>query len=605
MPFNPDKYLAEKQSAQADAPSTGAGFDPNQYLQSKGVQTLPNQGNIQDGATAAKSFAQTAGNAIANAASKGLSVGGLGRDLAPFVSAAFPTATDEAMGRDYGDRVLAAKADMDQSAAQSEAAFPTLSKVTQFITSIPKAIAIGGVLGKLGINGVSNQASAISGLEGLTQADKSKGYENLALQTGDAAVAGKLLGNFTQNLGDKFAEVVAPADKIVNQFGEQLGKDAVVDPLNPDRVGVEVKPVGNDAFNIKYQKFGGKTATAAKLGSEEGKLLTDPDLRAQVADDVAGVFGSDENPGKVPTLIQASKEKLGTIRDGILKDQGSAATDIEGSLKSAYDAHKTIDAAGDDKVQKAADDLLQRLQTIEGNLRTKSPTGSLDDVPLRDVFLQKQALGEALFGKNQIYRTAGPVRSRAIDLWSSLGKDVSDADPSGQVKTLTDAFSTLYRMEDNSINKASVLKAAFENPDAGDQRLAYKDFITPFTKMKPEDRSAFFPELQNYLAYDLPALMNKKAVVDAVNHVHDSPGGIGWVLNKLYLNKASAYNAAGGLGALQNRISNASFPNPSAQTLGQVNSSIQSSLPVAGSALGALTTDNSQPQGNPALKPLR
>ncbi len=185
------------------------------------------------------------------------------------------------------------------------------------------------------------------------------------------------------------------------------------------------------------------------------------------------------------------------------------------------------------------------------NLRSKSPTSSLNDVPLREAFMNKQDLGEKIFGDSQVYRKAPDARNILTNLWSDLGKSVSSADESGQVKTLTDGFAALYKMQDNAINSATKIKA-LTSPTATAAREAYKDFINPMMKLDPNTRASLMPDLQEYIATEMPKTLNKQAVINAVTNNADSSGGLGWLMNKLYLNKATAYKTAGALGSVSN-----------------------------------------------------
>jgi hypothetical protein len=578
MPFDPDKYLAEKQAATAQ-PSMEAStaFDPNAYLASKGINNLPNQGNIQNGPSTAES--------IGRAAAQGPTFG-YGDEASAGTEAAMGAVDSLVNGSNsFGDQgrlggitnavsnYARARDTQRQQNNEAQQAHPVVSALVEMATSIPTAIAAGGPVALQG---------AIYGL--------GKSNKETALQSAKDAGWGALLAKVTQKglqMGGSGLSKLAAGKEFTN-LNTNL---PAVDAINPENVGVSVAARPNGDFDIK---FGGNLKDAVRLGADEGKLLTNKQLQANVTDEVNNVFGTEERPGQIPQLIDKTKASLGTIRDGVLKDKGAIATDVEGAFKKAYDKVDTYDTGGDIEKERAIADLKNRLQTAEFNLRSKSPTSSLDDVPLKTTFETKQDLGDKLFSTSQLYRKAQDARSIVQSLWGDLGKEVSTADKTGQVKTLTDGFAALYRMEDNAINSPKQIEA-LTNPNANAARNAYNDFVAPLKKLDPNTRAALMPELQEYIATQLPKTLNKAAVIKAVNNAGDSKGGIGWVLNKLYLNKSTGYQGAGAFGAASNMSVPARIPG----TLGAIASSpvTQSLAP----SIGALSTDNSQPSQTPAL----
>lgn len=402
----------------------------------------------------------------------------------------------------------------------------------------PVLEAAGEILGSIPLS-IATRASATPArlfTSGAAFGLGSSNKEDLTTAADDATIGGLIslaTGGLARIKGNKIAPAVGEE---FNNLG--LGRKAI-DSLNPENIGITSKIRPNGDFDIK---FGGGLKDAFILSKDSKKFLSSPELQAQVTDEVANIFGTESRPGAIPTLIAQTKDKLGVARDGVLQSKGAMATDTESALKKAWDRIKTYDTGGDVEKENAIKDLSQRLQNIELNLRSKSPTASLNDVPLLQTFSEKQNLGEKLFGTSQLYRKAPDARNIVQGVWSDLAKASGKVDP--EVKTLTDAFSSLYKMENNAINSPAKMKA-LTSPTAGPARAAYQDFIKPLKDLDPNVRASLMPELQEYIATQMPKTLNKQAVINSVNSSADSKGGLGWVMNKLYLNKSSLYNTAG------------------------------------------------------------
>lgn len=601
MPFNPDDYLAKKEASTANASSNApAAFNPDAYLAGKGIQTLPNDGNIQDGATAAQSFSQThpvlanAMNAAklainpanyfmdkeiqnggwaaaANAAAVHLGQGatlGLNDEASSAISALAPGAADQP----YQQKYVSDRDKMRKQIADTAQSHPVISAISELVSAAPiTALTAGsGALANAGL----------SGLMGFGKSNKDT-LGQTALDTAIPAAAS--LGLSALANGKAVTKYIT--DKYKAFFNPEAG-EAVIDKLNPANVGVTVSPRPNGDFEIKFAGEGDKLGQAYKIGKEDGKLLSNPNTQAKITDEVNHVFGSDENPGIIPTHIAQAKQDLGVMRDNVLKDKGSLATDVEGSFKSAWDKIKTYDTGGDVEKERAIEDLKNRMITLEQNLRAKSPTASLNDVPLLNAFQTKQELGEKIFGKSQLYKKADDARGIVQGLWGDLGKTVADTHP--EVKTLTDAFSALYKLENNAINSPKQVEA-LTSPTANVARKAYKDFIKPFMELEPNTRAALMPNLQEYLATGLPTTLTKASILKAVDDAGMPKASLPYVIKKVY---GSRFNAAAGLGALSNNT-------PAAlQSLAPA-----ASMGAASPALNALTVPNEQPQG--ALRPMQ
>jgi hypothetical protein len=562
-----DQYEASKSQQNASAKAVQASPVANQ-MSSQGFETLP---GVQD----EKSYA----DAIGNAASKGMSLGGLGWDTAPLIAAIPATETDKELGRDYFDRVLTTKKQMDESFAKTAALHPGLTAVTQGITSIPKTIAISGTLSDLGVVTARGQGAVTAGLEALTQSKK-ESVKGTATEVAQAAAFGYGLGALFDGYSSFKGGVGQSA---VDEFGNPLGRPPTIDPLNADRVGVKVKPRPNGDFDIK---FGGGYKDSYKLGKEQGKVFFDPEAQAQVEDEVARVFGTEARPGTIPQLIGKTKKDLGTARDEIFKKRGGVPTDVEAGLNRAEMRIEAFDPGGDSVRVGYKSDMQKKIRDLKIDLATKSNTpGDLGQVPLRDAFTAKQNLGERIFGKQNLYRGADDARQIFKDLYGDLGSAASTVD--GEVKVLTDAFAGLYKMEENSFNLSKV--KSLIDPQAGTAREAYQDFIKPFKDMDPDIRAALMPDIQEYIATELPQTINKVAVMKAI-----TPGtGISpWAIKLSYLTKGTGLKAARSLGALAKKgqgLGAGEAADMIKSSLGTINQGIQNQAPKIGAGLGTLT----------------
>jgi hypothetical protein len=419
----------------------------------------------------------------------------------------------------------------DQLAADRDA-HPVLEAAGEILGSIPLSIATR-----------ANSNLTRTGLAGATYGLGSSSKESAGQTALDTSIGG-LIAIATGGLAKLKGNKIAPAvGEEFNNLG--LGKK-VIDTLNPENVGITSKIRPNGDFDIK---FGGGLKDAFTLSKDSKKFLGNDTLKASVTDEVNNIFGTADRPGNIPQLIDQTKSRLGVARDGVLKNKGALSTDVESPFKKAFDRIKTYDTGGDVEKENALKDLTKRLGILEDNLLAKSPSGSLKDVPLLHTFETKQDLGEKLFGVSQLYRKAPDAKNIVQKLWGDLGNVAGKSDP--EVKTLTDAFSTLYKMESNAINSPVKMKA-LTSPTAGPARAAYKDFIDPMLKLDPNTRASLMPELQEYIAVQMPKTLNKQAVLNSVNSSADAKGGMGWVLNKLYLNQSSLYSAAGTAGAASN-----------------------------------------------------
>jgi hypothetical protein len=569
MPFNPDEYLTKKQAAQPAA-GTKDGFDPDAYLTSRGIKTAATTPAPQAPADSIDfSNPNTKAGAVAQAAAKGMSLGGLGTDLAPLISAAFPTATDEALGRGYTDRVLAYKAQMDQSAAEAQVAHPIISAATQITTSIPKVVATGAALKSLGLTNTIGQAGALGGLEGLTQSKKESIGQTAKDVTTNALLSAGLVAlpigasKFIKELPE--AQLGSAAD----EFGNQIGKAESL--ANFNKQGDLV---------IKY---GPGAKEAFKVGKEMQAALADPAAQSAVIQDL------NSQPQKIAGLIQDTKASLGEKWAPLIEQYGNSTTDATGSFSKIYSAITKIAPEGDEIAQKSQQALLDRLKSVEDRLISQSPTGTLKDVPLKALADEQQALGSIVFEQGA-YSKAPAVNGAAKKAFGLLKNAFMEGDKEasgGELSAINNAYSALYKMQEVNLNGAAL--KALTDPQNASAANKYVDFVTPLLELGPDARSTLVPKIENYLTNDFQQSLTRAQVMRLISN--RGPNGADATHSLLSLaglrgaTKSSVANVANRLGAFSGSTPpsaiGGSLPSlgPVAPSLGSVLSPSQSSSP--------------------------
>lgn len=499
------------------------GFVPDQPAEtqqanSSPIQQLNNQGfnfdtfNQLSQADKAQFMEQNKADARQNAetiglaGSQGASIGGLGKDLAPFVSAALPTATDEAMNRTYTDRVVNAKNQIEKSSEKSVERSPYLHYGTQVVSSIPKSMSLSKVLGEMGLTSGKSQGAVSGALEGLTQSKKETTGRTLV-----DGILGGLLGTLTGGTLDKLAGNSKASTTLVDDFGNITGK--AVDPLRVTKIPTfSAENAKDGAIKVGVNDFG-SGADAFRLSKEQGKSLLNKNFQAEISDEVEAL------PSKIEGAINQTKADLGQTWQPLLKQYGAAPANSTNALKKAWSSTSEIIPENDEIVQKSLDAWKDRLGTIGTSLKAKSPTGSLDDVPMSAISDEMEKLGDLIWGKNKAYIKAPSVRKTAQDTYFALKDAFGAADKpasGGQLAKINDVFAALYKMSENNDLTESKIGQIFDSTK-GSGRAVYEKLINPFLKLDLDTRVALAPKMQEFLGKDVAATLTKKALLDSVS----------------------------------------------------------------------------------------
>lgn len=513
---------------------------------------------------------------VALAGSRGMSLGGLGSDLAPFVAAALPpTETDKALGRtDYSDRLLQINSQMKEAEKASMDRSPFLHLGTQVVAATPKTIALSKALGPdgLGLTSITSQGAASGALEGLTNSRKETVGRTLI-----DGVAGGVLGWLGSKVLSKLSGTKSVTE-VLDDAGNPIG--IAHDPLEVSKIPTFTARATKDgSIKVGVDEYG-SGANAFKFSAEQGKSLLNKDIQSEIADEVAAV------PTRIEAAIGATKQELGKAWTPLMKQYGAAPSNPSKALDKGWNAIAEVIPENDPVVEAAKKAYEDRLQNITLSLKAKSPTQSFDDVPMSAVAEEMEKLGDLIWGKNQAYSKAPAVKKAAQDTYFALKDAFGQADANasgGQLAKINDVFASLYKMSDKKgLSEASI--GQIFNPTKGAGRKAYDDLVEPFLKLDLDTRVNLAPTMQQFLSQDLPSTLTKKALLDSVTlSTADKLGGVLPIANKISKGSYTAGMSIAGLAArpIKNSLSNLSS--------GIVKSSMPLAPATAAGALGPVT----------------
>lgn len=497
MPFNPDEYLKAKGPAQAASP----GFNPDSYMSDKKI-TAPSQPM----ASAGPSIPET----IGNAASKGMSLGGLGRDIAPLVSAIFPTETDKAQGRDYFDRVLMDKKNQDHSAKASAEAHPYLSAIAEFASAIPKTVAGSGALKALGVGSNLAQGASLGGLEGLTQSKKNSLGETLA-DTGTGAAFGLgstiALKGATSGLKKFIAELPnAGLGSAVDEFGNAINAAKKI-TATADKTG---------DITIKY---GMGSKDAFKLGREMQATLADPNVQNQITKEANNVpiklFGVEGTPDR--GIVGNTMQSIGTTKDNLIAKYGTTPVNTAKPFETIFKTINAIEEGTNDKVATGKKFLEAKVKQLIENLQKASPDGTLENVPLKAVDAEKAALGKSIW-EDGVFQGSGKVERVAKGIWNGVKDALQTADKNagsgGDISHLDDVFSALYKMKSKPITGGTIVGLADPQNVGADK--VFTNFTRAWGTLSNDLKQAYAPALNDYLTKEMPKTVAKAQIMKLV-----------------------------------------------------------------------------------------
>lgn len=468
MPFNPDDYLAKKQTANPVGGSAQA-FDPNAYMQSKGIQTLPNGGNVQDSQTAADAYRQS-------------------NPPTPLSAAV--------LGFEQGATYNGAEKIANAVDAQSGAAFDVNKQDYPIINA----------LGQLG--GAILAPSPVGKLKAIKDAG------TLAKMAFNAADFSSRVGLSTF-LGSNQPDAESKLNEV---------KQAFKDPLT---LGLGALATLAPALPVILRKSGdvvvkdGKTAVSLGKGMEDA--LASPEGQANVSRAV----GQFENE-----TIQAAQKgisNLGQKMDEIATQNADTTVNIKSSMTKMFDflkSQKPEELLDKDRVALAK--LKNFIEPADQALN-----GASENASFQDTYELKKNLGRLIFdpktGAGRTFNNADPsIKRAAINLYGQLADSLSSSDKTKTFKDVSDAFTGTYKVMDaaddignslanmadklnvSGINKRDALVNAYKSippqylptmPELGNQILnKMDDTITAYNVAAKIAGQA--PQKQNVL-YDL------------------------------------------------------------------------------------------------------
>lgn len=476
MPFDPDKFLAEKQVELAPEQSP-KGFDPDAFLADASAVDA-----------AKPSVADSAGRAASQGATAGF-----GDEISAGVSALIPTATDEALGRSFTDRYAASRDAIRNENALAEKAHPVVSALTEIATSAPLAIATGG--------GGLAALTAQGAIYGLGKSKK----ETLGEAAKDTAVSGLLsLGLGAAIPGAKqFIKELPEAglNRAVTEFGDEIATRAP-------------KLIEDKAGNLTI-KYGAGLKESAQVGRDMQAALHDPNVQAQITSEL------NAQPQRISSLINETKSELGKSWDPLIKEHGAASADVNSALKESYSRVNDIGVAkqGDPVRAGLKADLLEKMDTVSKELLAQSPTGKLEDIPLLALAQSQEQLGRQIF-KQKIFAKDSTVNGAAKSFFHSIKDAFVAADKKngsgGSLGEINKVFAALYEMEGaNSKIAGSTLKG-LADPQNTSARKAYDRLIKPVLSLDPKIREALTPKINAYLSNDFQKAVTKAQVMHLV-----------------------------------------------------------------------------------------
>lgn len=489
MPFNPDEYLAKKQ-AETATPSAGAqqAFDPNSYLQSKGVQTLPNGGTPQTPVSAAQAYEQS-------------------NPPTPLSAAV--------LGAEQGATYNFAKKAAGTVDAESAAAYDVNREkypITFGLGQLAGAIATPNPFGKIGA--IKNAAGVLPKMG----AAAAQFFGGLGLASFGASEAPTLQG--------KLKDV---ADTTKSPLALTLGGLALISPAVP-----EILRRGSD-----YIVKDGKSAVALGKGMQD---LLKTDAGQQTVARAAGTFAD-----STAQAANQSFDHIGPIADAV----AAANKGIPVNLQSAFDkVYKTTLGVKSDEVSPLAlpayNKLNNWLTSAENAFIKTSQDGQATTPEFATAYDKLKELGQEVFQKGA-YNNTPEVKRAAQQLYFDISNVLGKADKSGDFAKVREAFKGLFAIKDASESLGSALGSV--NPLAIAPTLKRDELIKAYEAI-PGEFKAKLPELGDLIGKQMDDVMTAYRVASKIAGKSPTNSILSTFMSKLpMLNGGSRLNVLNRLGA--------------------------------------------------------
>jgi len=329
--------------------------------------------------------------------------------------------------------------------------------------------------------GLIAQGAIQGGLTGLGKSEE----DSLSGVAKDAAVGAGLGAAFSWGLGKLFGS----GNKPIVQ-----AKDGSFD--------IKVGQNAKDVFKVSRE-------TAESLSTPEAQNA----LRAELEAQAAGLKGAIAADFKATEALKQS----GLTAKGALPSKG-----LDKALESAWSSIDDLKPENNEIAVKAAEGLKSRFKEINQALLTKSPTGNVNDVPLRELEKVRSELGDIIFAK-KAYNNDPQAKTAATKLWGQL-TDVltkNDIDPlTKQAGDLTKALSgqrALFKAaeEVDSLPSGDWIKA-LANPQSGSGLKRFKEMVKPLEELAKKGQQDVVPNLSSYVSKDFNNAVMKARVSSVV-----------------------------------------------------------------------------------------
>lgn len=468
MPFNPDEYLAKKQ-AETATPSAGAqqAFDPNAYLTTKGVDVLPNQGNIQDGSTAADAFKGALFGAADSGQKESIGLGAaqgatlkFGDELSAGVGALASTGTDEALNRGYLDRYANIRDTLRANNKQAEANNPGLYALSDIAGTIPLAIASAGA-------GMIGRAKTAGQLAALTSVGASEN-QSLPSALDRAAKSG----------------ATGAALSVLLEGGLKLVQGAVKSAL-------------------KYP------SAAFKSSYELEQSLKDPAVATQIGQQIQ------ETGDKLVQVAQQAKSKVGQGLDTLAS---KVETPVSGNdtIETIHNKLAKYSPTRNAEAVNTKNDFSEFLTKVSEDLKgAEGPDGK---VPFQFLHKVKQEIRQVIFDQGMFSKD--PYTNKlAGEFYNGIAKTLKTADKTGAYNDLSKVYSLLSNSDPEAFTP-SAIKYLNDPFDANSMNRLTK-LTGKLSTLDPTLQQAYIPELTSFINKDLT---NAAFKTELLKHVGGKSG---------------------------------------------------------------------------------
>lgn len=438
MPFNPDEFLAQKQTEVPVAGSAKA-FDPDAFLATTGNSQLPNNG-LPEAASLSE----------------------------PLPNSNPPTRLSSAvLGFEQGATYNAAKKAAEAIDPANAKAFDESQAANPFTFA----------LGQLG--GAIVSPSPIGKLKAIKDAGA---LAKAAFNATDFASRIGLSSFFGSNDPSLQGKLEAVKDAYKDPLTLGLGAVATLAPSLPDVIRKGSKLLVKDGNKAVALGKGMENA----LASEEGQVA------------VSRAVGQFEN--NTIQAAQKGLQNLGTSMDNVAVQNQGVTADIKSALSKTFDFFKKQKPEELLDKDRVALSKLQNFVTAGDDALAQA--GGAENASFESIYKLKKDLGRLIFdpqsGAGRTFNNADPaIKKQAVQLYSQLSDTLGKADKTQTFKELSKAFTGVYKTMDAADDLGNSLSQMSNKLNVGG--VNKRDAIVDAYKSIPPQYVAALPELGNQI----------------------------------------------------------------------------------------------------------